>query len=275
MVAAHEGSLRRGKKFDPLSSRRCEEEILRRTLGSDAERAQRQASRPRRKREERHKSEGGLLSRTSTTQLNLHLYLHLHLHPRLHRHGQVEPFRCCPLRCHRARRCHRSVLPFSVVPRRRRLTRDIGKRAPLGSDHLVTRDSNTDDGLIDALIIADVDVDLRRAPHGSDHVARDSNTDDGLIDALIIADVDVNLKRSPHGSDHVARDSNTDDGLIDALIIADVDVNLKRSPYDSDSQGGSGGGGDSGQGGSGGDDDSDDDDDLLDLDVILGLDLDL
>ena len=73
--------------------------------GSDMERVQRQASRAP-GNENRYKIEDGFLSKASTTQLKHHR----------HRHVQVQAFRRYPLRCHCARRRHRSVLSSSVVP---------------------------------------------------------------------------------------------------------------------------------------------------------------
>ena len=153
----------------------------------DAEYVQHRASRPRRKSEERHKSEGGSLSRTSTTQLKHHL----------HRHGQTEHFRCRPLHRHRARRYYRSVLPFSVFLRRRRLIHGIGKRAPRDSDHIVARQDLVDVGVVldvDGVVGGLLDI-LKRAPRDSDHIiARqgDSLIDIGLeIDGL--GDIDVEI----------------------------------------------------------------------------------
>ena len=109
--------------------------------------------------------------------------------PHLHRHGQVEHFRCPPLHRHRARRCYRSVLPFSVVPRRRRLIHGIGKRAPRSSGDIAARQLLGDvldavDGVVDDVddIVGDVLGDvLKRAPRDSDHIVARQGLVDGLL----------------------------------------------------------------------------------------------
>ena len=110
--------------------------------------------------------------------------------PHIHRHGQTEHFRCPPLHCHRARRRYRSVLPFSIVLRRRRLIHGIGKRTPRSSGDIVARQLLGDvldavDGVVDDVddIVGDVLGDvLKRAPRDSDHIVARQDLVDGLLD---------------------------------------------------------------------------------------------
>ena len=89
-----------------------------------------------REREKGHKSEGRPLPRTPTPQLKLYL----------HRHAQVVLFRRCPLRRLRARRCYRSVIPSSVIPRHPRLTQSVGKRDPRDFDLILARQASAPEG---------------------------------------------------------------------------------------------------------------------------------
>ena len=96
-----------------------------------------------------YKIEDGFLSRTSTTQLKHHYH-------RQHRHVHLQVFRWHPLRRRRARCRHRSVLPSSVVPGQRQLTRRVGQGLKRGSDAESVSLSQPDAPIDDATVHAEV-----------------------------------------------------------------------------------------------------------------------